>query len=813
MRSFAIAVLLSCALAAVCADGGLVSEAVICRGVSSKGQPVSPNSWFPAGITSLTLWFRTADAGAETLRGEVRWLLGNSTLATREVDVRPGGFGFSTYSLAMDEPLPSGTYQAVLSVGNRQEARAVVRVGGKAPEREAVKAIIPEDGAVASGSGLRRSARSESPDSAPGLRATESASETSGAVPPSESAAPEVAIDPGTGAGAVAPPAVPPAAGAQTGLQPDETVEEAPAQTPAPAVPVAATGTETGGEQAPATPPAPPAVPTGLAGDTGEEAQSPSTVEEGSALVEPPTLPAPIAAGESAETVHIVTVEHTGLRRPAMPVPPPAVTQTDRGQSPPATEDEEEDEGALPTGPSSTPLGPRTAKDGGPRPLVDRSRASQGGAAGEQSAVATRSSDLPPPAPLLRTRQSAPPASETPDEQPSGPRPALRTAPRVLSPAAAPDVAEDLPGPAEPIAPPSTSDGGDTEEEPGTGAGVSVMPAPEELPSPATTPGGTETDTPPANEAGQVAAGHGDAAGEEPSGAATAEATPPAEAAPPAEVTEDLPLPEVIRFEGPLVADAIAEDLPPLELSDQAVELHRVELVTADDTVRRPGIEPYWVMKVPDGRLWPPSLPHQFPLYAGPDPAPNPEDLFLYSDHIDGIMPLYEVPLPEAGMHMARENQAGLLSVSREMYDVRRQAWQSQANTWQWLWYVRDVDLSAGDLVTGYLTDLKRSRRVPEDFQPGVGETLFLLNEQGQRVWPLGFEQRSAAALVEALGDRLTDVDTSDPQALSGEVRRKGLMGLALWQAPQSGRYQLWAALPLDKCQAQSLVWVSRTGD
>ncbi len=452
---------------------------------------------------------------------------------------------------------------------------------------------------------------------------------------------------------------------------------------------------------------------------------------------------------------------------------------------------------------------------------MDRSRASQSGAAGDPSAVATRSTDLPTPAPLLRTRQSAPPASEAPDEQSSGPRPALRTAPRVLPPTAAPDVAEDLPGPAEPVAPPLTSDGGASENEPGAGAGVSVMPAPDELPSPAAAVEGGETDTVPANAdqptpttaAGQDAEGRGEATGEEPSGAAPAATTPPVEAAPPAQVTEDLPLPEVIRFEGPLVADAIAEDLPPLELSDQAVELHRVELVTADDSVRRPGIEPYWVMKVPDGRLWPPSLPHQFPLYAGPDPAPNPEDLFLYSDHIDGIMPLYEVPLPEAGMHMARENQAGLLSVSREMYDVRREAWQSQANTWQWLWYVRDIDLSAGDLVTGYLTDLKRSRRVPEDFQPGVGEALILLNEQGQRVQPSGFEQRSTAALLEALGDRLTGVDTSDPEALSGEVRRRGLMGLALWQAPQTGRYQLWAALPLDQCQAQSLVWVSRTAD
>ena len=119
------------------------------------------------------------------------------------------------------------------------------------------------------------------------------------------------------------------------------------------------------------------------------------------------------------------------------------------------------------------------------------------------------------------------------------------------------------------------------------------------------------------------------------------------------------------------------------------------------------------------------------------------------------------------------------------------------------------MDLNAGDVVVSYLGDAKRSRRVPDDFEPTATEFLSLLDEQGQRVEPRAFDDKSAQAVSVALGERLKDVSASDPASLSGEARQAGLLALTMWCVPKTGRYQLWGGLPFDRCQAQSLVWVS----
>lgn len=266
----------------------------------------------------------------------------------------------------------------------------------------------------------------------------------------------------------------------------------------------------------------------------------------------------------------------------------------------------------------------------------------------------------------------------------------------------------------------------------------------------------------------------------------SASTTTPPEPPPPSGPVQ--PEPErPVRLKGPLSADAVAEDLPPVQLPADAVKLYRVELVPVDEPA---GLQPLWLMRVPDGRLWPPGLPTQFGLYAGEIPDPSPGDLLLYSDHIDGVIPLYQPPIQEVRLHAARENEAGLLFLSRELFDRRRAAWQKTTQGWRWMWYVRNVDLERGQALVACLTDVGRSRRAPADFAPTVTEETYLLDQTGNRVPPRPAPPEVQRQVVASLGG-------SD----------RGIVGLGYWVAPTAGRYQVWAALPLDRARATCRVW------
>jgi hypothetical protein len=281
----------------------------------------------------------------------------------------------------------------------------------------------------------------------------------------------------------------------------------------------------------------------------------------------------------------------------------------------------------------------------------------------------------------------------------------------------------------------------------------------------------------------------------------------------PAPVTEPVVTPEPapaptgkLVVAGPVAADVIAEDAPPVKLSDEAVELYHVAL---EQVPEPPGLQPLWVMKVPDGRLWPPDSPTPFGLWAGEQPEVSPADLLLYSDHIDGVVPLYEVPLQEALVHAVRENEAGLLSMAREMYDARREAWQQSARNWQWMWYVRQVDLEPGDTLVGCLVDLRRARRAPEEFNPAAPEQVILLDEQGRRVEAGQLTLEMLHGIAPGLGMTEEGMPEADAAALRAALEGRGAAGLAAWTVPAAGRYQVWAALGMDKSRARCLVWTA----
>lgn len=253
--------------------------------------------------------------------------------------------------------------------------------------------------------------------------------------------------------------------------------------------------------------------------------------------------------------------------------------------------------------------------------------------------------------------------------------------------------------------------------------------------------------------------------------------------------------------------DVEAEDLPPLELGREAVELYHVALTPVTTP---PGLQPMWIMSVPDGRPWPPEFPPRLGLYAGEKPEPSPAGLLLYSDHKDGICPLYEVPREEAASLATRENQAAVLYMDRkEMYDLRHKVWQKRPAGWQLMWFVRQVDLEPGDTVLGCLRDVKRSRRAPADLPPAPPEALVLLDDAGQRVAASGLTADMLPGVAKSLGDVAQGVPTDAPGPFLKGLADHGTVGLTAWTAPTRGRYQVWAALGTDKCAARCLVWIS----
>ena len=276
----------------------------------------------------------------------------------------------------------------------------------------------------------------------------------------------------------------------------------------------------------------------------------------------------------------------------------------------------------------------------------------------------------------------------------------------------------------------------------------------------------------------------------------------------PVPVTPPTAKPLVLR--GPLIADAVAEDLLPVQLPKDAVKLYHVNLVPVDR--QPPGLQPMWAMKVADGRFWPVGLPTPFGLWAGDKPAVSPSDLLLYADHIDGIAPLYEVSRQEARVMAVRDNDAAVLSTGRDIYDIRRKAWQAPAARWQWTWFVRQLDVEPGDTVVACLTDLKRSRRVPADFTPAAEETLFLLDEAGNRVAPGEVDSKALSQIAEPLDPAAKGLSTADVTAFRAGIKAKGVVGLASWLVPTKGRYQIWAALNFDKSAATCKTWTTAAG-
>jgi len=180
------------AFATTLAQAGQITDAVICRSVSAKGQAVSPAAWFPDGTTSIAVWFRASHVppGAKV---QIRWLLNGTTLKTREITLRPDRPAWDVYELAEGEALPRGTYEAIVKVGAQVANTARVRVGGEEPVARDAKAIVPTGSGGASGaSGLSRRTRT------PGAEA---------AVPGIEPAAPGAPTAPRSATPAVGPPA------------------------------------------------------------------------------------------------------------------------------------------------------------------------------------------------------------------------------------------------------------------------------------------------------------------------------------------------------------------------------------------------------------------------------------------------------------------------------------------------------------------------------------------------------------------------------------------------------------------------------
>lgn len=749
------------------AQSQYVRDLLVCQSVSGKGQPVMPDTWFGAGVTSLTAWFRTLDMPAGT-KAEVRWLLHGATLSTRTLTLTPGRFATDRLSLGMGETLPSGTYEVRVTVNGAVQAQAAVKVGGTRPASQDMPAVtqpVKPEPAGSRPTGLVRATRT------PGAPAA--------GTPPAPGPVTAVAPEPPTSPRL--PVTTPPS------TSPVTPVLTAPDVPPVPATP-------SGGpaHALDVTPTAPDAVSsTAPVAPTGAAAPAPI----------PSSMPVPTAPGVEQGT----PAASAGVAPPSpVPVSPPA--------------------DGSPTGaalaPAGTPLGPRTGDTAHPTPLV--------GAPSVRTAQAAVEPLLPTPprpmpsgsSPLAGVRAQAPsvpqpgatpltggggrpgtrvmtPAADhaAPGSQGAapGPRPMPREAEVDATPTEAP-----LPAPA--VAPVSTEGGAPLGAPPvspitpppaPTGPPVPTLPvAPVSPAGPAPTTGEGLTNPPATGAAEGLPL---------PGGALV---TPPVErtgtAPSPAGAVAALP---PVKLRGPLTADVVAEDLLPVTLPNDAVNLYLVNLVPVTEPA---GLQPLWLMRMPDGRTWPPAIGAGFGLYAGEAPAVSPASLLLYSDHQDGVVPLYEVPRDEALLHAARENQAAVLCVGRDIFNLRRPAWQKTAGAWRWAWLVRQVDVQAGDSIVACLSDLVRSKRAPEDFAPVSHEELFVLDEKGKRVAPDAIGPPIAAQVAASLGLK---TEGTDMAALLVALTEQGAVGLSAWTAPAAGRYQVWAAMPFDKSRGTARVW------
>lgn len=770
----------ACGLAS--AQAPLLSDAVVCQALTPRGEAVSPGTWFPGGTKSLILRFRTLEVPRAT-PAEVRWLLHGSTLSVKQLTLGPNRVAYDRFMLGMAEPFPIGTYDVIVSVGGRAAARVRFRIGGQAPET--TEAPVGATATLATGA------------KTPGVGAPMDTTVT-GAVAGTTPAGSGVAA-----AGLTPPSLLPP---------PTTSASAAPAvpvgAAPAPTSPVisAATGA------APTTPAA--AQQESGHTPTGSSAALPAPVSPAT-----PAVAAPVT-GSSATTTSPATTSATA---PETAVTEPEGPDAGTGQ-------------VAPVAPVGTPLGPRaglpttTPLVGGPETNYQPAPSAtellrispEVPVSPVQPAVARTGEDMvaPPvksgPRPLTRTAGQAPEATHTTTAagEPS-------TAPAAEGAVAAP--------PATPLGPRTS------QAAPGSGQAPLAAPL-STPPTTATTAASTQPGVPVAPEVPVAAAPQTPGTSTEPRQPTTPEApTPPAETAPtptpvpatepapaattapgpetaptPAPVPTPAPAPAArpLVLRGPLLADGIAEDLLPVVLNKDAVKLYLVNLVPVPDPA---GIQPLWSLKMADGRFWPPGVQTPAGLYAGDNPDPNPGTQLLYSDHMDGITPLYEVPRHEAALHAARENEASLLVVSREVYDVRRKAWQDSVSGWSWVWFARQVDLTAGDTLVACLVDVKRSDRAPEDFTPTARETVMLLDEQGKAVRPRDIDAEITGQLAGGLGAAARGLNPKDAVAFCEGISSKGVKGLRAWTVTKPGRYQVWSLMPLDKSRATCKIWSTAT--
>ncbi|MDI9583299.1 MAG: hypothetical protein QM473_03700 [Acidobacteriota bacterium] len=846
-----------------------VTGAVICHGVTPKGQPISPASWFPKGARAIYVWFRAGEVPPGT-RAHIRWSLNGGTLKTDEVALNSGRPAWNRYEIALGEPLPLGRYEAQVTVGDSAPIRASAQVGGDEPLPEETRAVQPDEPAPATGvSALSRSDRN--------------APQPGGSARLARAASPEL-VAPVIGPSAPAPSETP------AGIL-GPAVVAPPMDAIAPEEPAASPVVVTGPSLADA-PPAGPPVPSGILAIPSVEApevairiapRPPAVVDDsmvlrvtdpgsttaattwtaGAGVVSvgapaPAVVPAPVAA--SAGPAITIPEAAPGVVTFYPPVLGPAGTTPGApGTVPPASSQPESpapEETAPSIGPAlSEPLGPRTQPSGGAQPVVKPPPAEAvASAPAGPSAVPSTASGASVPRHISPVRADEPESAadsggsrpliarsatsrEPATRSARGPEPdaagARRPGTALLLPTR--PKARPIPGgpaPDEPIveAPPAevkpllVPSGSSESAEPSAAVGdyvpVTMPPAapgasaaPVERPEPVTAPPAPEVRAPIVPEVAPAAPAGGAEPGAEAVAAPEKTPTPAGNGAPesapaPAE-TPPMPTdtaPRVLVMQAPLIAGIGAEDLPPVELPDTAVKLHYVELIATPEPA---GLQPMWIARAPDGRLWPPGMPTQLGLSAGENPDPDPSTLLLYSDHVDGITPLYEVPRGEAMLHAVRENDAALLYVSREMFDQRRQAWLETARDWRWMWYVRQVDLSLGQRISACLYDLARSRRVPEAYQATGRTECLLIGPDGQRISPSTVTPELCAALSPSI-EGAEALPADDPVAFIAGLEAGGVQALTVWTAPASGRYQVWSALPVDRAAASCKVWLEK---
>lgn len=795
------------------AEDGLIGDAVICKSVSAKGQAVSPGAWFPSGTKSLTVWFRTFEL-AQGTKAEVRWLLNGTSLSTRERTLVPNRFGFDRYALGIEEPLPTGTYEAMILLAGGVQARARARVGGTAPARPDVTAISPTESPYrARSAGLKRSNRSPGAETAApptiapsaGITATPTESASAPEAPPAaEVISPDGIARPRTTSAEM--PKVP---GAVEALTPGGGATAAPS-------------TRSGSASVSGGPPEAPTLPTAVE-SARTKSGGPGTIVVPGSAAPPATMPIitiPMATSPSQPS------EGWGLAAPTIGGLEPSAAKTPTAAGGPGETETPEGDAISQ---KSTPLGPRTATEVAAKPILSRPgsqseaarapattvrRPSFSGsyAAASRTAIPRTSAYTAAVGPVTASKAAPLVASSQSDARISRP-----TAEKLLSSSGSRDDTSGADRAGATAIRPERSD-----TSPEAGSAVEQAPAPTtsgQAPgtapgSAATTPGiPVETAPPPSAPPTPAAASVGGSGASEDSPVTEGPppSTTPATPEGPGRATEDTSAPSVelgpIALSGPLVAEIVAEDLPGVELPKDAVKLYHVDLAPVPEPA---GIQPLWVMRVPDGRLWPPGMPTQLGLHAGQDPTPTLADLLLYSDHIDGITPLYEVPRQEALLHAARDNDAAVLFMAREMYDERKAAWQAPAQAWRWMWYVRQVDLAPGDTVVACLVTVKRSARAPEGFEPSVEESVLLLDEAGNRVAARPVSAEMTRHIAPDLGVAASGLVPQDASAFVAGIKERGVLGLSAWTAPAAGRYQVWAAVAMDKCRAKCMVW--RTG-